>query len=712
MTPLNVAGKAQEQGRTGARFAELAQFLDKPWIRCVAILLLGFAARFPALQGQFLWDDGYLAQANPFIKSPLLIFETFRHNMLLESLSAHYRPVQTVSYMLDYVLWNTNPYGFHLSNVLWHVGSAILLYFLLTELFCAVGERWLRRSEDEPKSQQRGLGRLAFLVALLWLVHPVHSAAVDYVSGRADSLAFFFSCAAWLCYLRGRTITRASLRYACYTCAAAAGFLALCSRESAAMWALLFIVYLFTLEKKLSVRRKLLVLTACLAVVTTYAVIRHQATSGGARPAFSGSPAPIRATLMLRGLGDYGRLMIFPSSLHMERSLTDTCPIATNQLWRRAIADEYLSVLGLLTAGGLLFGATRKGKAQNLRAAGAGWFILTYLPISNLLDLNATVAEHWLYLPSVGFLLFVVGCALELPQRGRKFALVAAYCAVVALTARSFVRSTDWVDPETFYHRTFAAGGASVRVALNLGQIYASHGDYVKAEELCRKVLQLVPDYPIARNNLAVYLSRQGKQQEADEVLAAANKAAEQAKTDYPRTWIAALNMAHLRIGEHDTAGAIEILEKARAQYPGVWDLISAEAEALAETQQPEAALKLVQQFATQNRWHYAASLFEGTLRARLNETSEAEAALWHASWLDVHEVEALDRLAEMAVKAGRLDDARGLQQRAISRQPDQPRQYVLLAEILQKMGRTEQARETLTIAQSLVARGRSWVES
>ena len=95
---------------------------------------------------------------------------------------------------------------------------------------------------------------------------------------------------------------------------------------------------------------------------------------------------------------------------------------------------------------------------------------MAYLPTSNIVQLNATVAEHWLYLPSVGFLIFIFGCAFELPLRYRHVVATLAAVALVGLSVRSFVRSGDWADEETFYKRTFAAGGTSTRVAVNLGQ--------------------------------------------------------------------------------------------------------------------------------------------------------------------------------------------------------------------------------------------------
>src|SRR5437763_12664429 len=115
------------------------RFLAQTWARCLVLALAGISVHLPALQGQLVWDDGYLASGNPFIKSPLLILEAFRHYLFLDSYSPHYRPVQNISYMVDYLFWNTDPTGFHVSNIFWHVGSGILLYLLLDRLVRRLG---------------------------------------------------------------------------------------------------------------------------------------------------------------------------------------------------------------------------------------------------------------------------------------------------------------------------------------------------------------------------------------------------------------------------------------------------------------------------------------------------------------------------------------------------------------------------------------------
>src|ERR1043166_7842917 len=119
------------------------RYLRADWLRYTIVFVVGFLVRARGLTGQRIWDDQYLSLPNPFIKSPLLILESFRHYLFLESYSSHYRPVQNVSYLFDYFFWNTDPYGYHLTNVLLHAGSGVLLYFLLRKLSASL---WLRET--------------------------------------------------------------------------------------------------------------------------------------------------------------------------------------------------------------------------------------------------------------------------------------------------------------------------------------------------------------------------------------------------------------------------------------------------------------------------------------------------------------------------------------------------------------------------------------
>lgn len=670
---------------------------QRDWFRALIIGVAGVLVHAPALQGQRIWDDQYLSRDNPFMKSPLLILETFRHHLFLDSFSAHYRPVQNISFIFDYFFWNTDEFGFHLTNTLLHAGSGILLYFLLKYL---LGSFLFR---DRSIFVQRGVQRripwisnTAFLVAMLWVVHPVHSAAVDYISGRADSLAFFFAAGGWLLFLKAEVTSSRFVRVTVYGLASVSGLLALLSREIACIWIVLFVVHLLWIEKRISFRRRLGAIICCICLFVIYVGLRQLPEQRQTPAPQAGWSAPVRATLMARSLGDYARLMVVPWNLHMERTVVDPGTWRTNADWRNAIGIEYLSILGLVSIGVFIYGAAKSGPGQRIRIFGAAWFFTSYLPISNIAQLNATVAEHWLYLPSVGVLVFVAGCILDMPSHWRRWINCAATIAVIALGTRSFIRSTDWLNEETFYKRTLAAGGISGRVAVNLAQVYARSHNYAEAEKILRRVVQLSPDYPVGRNTLAALLNLEGKKSEAEALFASTVKMAPQARKDYPRTWGAALSLAQLRHEAKDDTAALKILEEARIDYPEVWDLICFEAEVLRLNQGPDAAIHLVEKFASGNWWHHGAALALGRLYTQKDDVRHAETELRLASWLDVHDAEALRRLALIRIGQSRLEEAVQIQRRAIARQPDQPSQYVLLSNILEKMGRNEEARAAL----------------
>lgn len=698
--PLVRPNPEPEQPRPSAlrrMLVSVRQICQLDWLRAVVIGLAGILVHAPALQGQRIWDDQYLSRDNPFIKSPLLILETFRHHLFLDSFSAHYRPVQNISFIFDYFFWNTDEFGFHLTNTLLHAGSGILLYFLLRHLLRSFLFRG-RSMSVQHRAHRRipWISNAAFVVAMLWIVHPVHSAAVDYISGRADSLAFFFAAGGWLLFLKAEVTSRRLVCMMVYGLSAASGLLALLSREIACVWIVLFVVHLLWIEKRILFRRRIITIICCIALFAIYAGLRQLPEQRQVASTQAGWSAPVRATLMARSLGDYARLMVFPKNLHMERTVVDPGTWRTNADWRNAIGIEYLSILGLISLGVLIYGAAKSGPGQRVRIFGASWFFASYLPISNIAQLNATVAEHWLYLPSVGILIFVAGCAIDMPVYWRKLISCAATIAVVGLGVRSFARSSDWLNEETFYKRTLASGGISGRVAVNLAQVYVRRHDYGEAEKLLRRVVQVAPDYPVGRNTLAALLNLEGKKSEAEALFASTAKMAPQARKDYPRTWGAALSLAQLRHEAKDDAAAIKILEGARADYPEVWDLICFEAEVFRLNQGPDAAIQLIEKFASDNWWHHGAVLALGHLYAQKDDARHAEAELRLASWLDVHDAEALRLLALIRISQSRFEEAAQIQRRAIARQPDQPSQYVLLSNILEKMGRTDEARAAL----------------
>jgi Flp pilus assembly protein TadD len=157
-----------------------------------------------------------------------------------------------------------------------------------------------------------------------------------------------------------------------------------------------------------------------------------------------------------------------------------------------------------------------------------------------------------------------------------------------------------------------------------------------------------------------------------------------------------------MRHNAHDYTSAIAILDRAQIYFPEVWELISMKSEILRETKGPDAALHLVEDFVRRNWWHHGAALALGRLYAQRDDVDLADAALQRASWLDVHDTDALKLIVQMRLRQNRLNEACQIQRRAVARQPDEPRQYILLSDILERMGRNNEAHAALAQASRL----------
>src|SRR2546428_3966720 len=153
----------------------------KRYLAVLLIIIAVFACYAPALKNGFVWDDTALILRDPLIRSWRLIPEGFNHFLFVDATASDfYRPLQRLSYTFDYAAFAFQPGGYHLVSIFWHALAAVALLFFADELLLAFGvEQRIRRW-------------VAFSAALIWTIHPVQSAAVVYVSGRADPMAAAF----------------------------------------------------------------------------------------------------------------------------------------------------------------------------------------------------------------------------------------------------------------------------------------------------------------------------------------------------------------------------------------------------------------------------------------------------------------------------------------------------------------------------------------
>jgi tetratricopeptide (TPR) repeat protein/uncharacterized membrane protein len=644
------------------------------------ILVACLLAYTPVLHGKFLWDDLYLVGGNPFFKSPRFLLEVFRHYLFLDSFSLYYRPVQNLSYIVDYAIWNRDEFGYHLSNILFHAASAFLLALVV--------RRSLKAMPVESASPHFK-DAAAFFIGLIWAVHPIHNAAVAYVAGRADAIAMMFALTGWLLFLNESTGWR---RVASLALAPACVLIALCAKEIAFIWIALFAVYLFGFERALPARSKLTAMASLLGVFGIYLWLRHLP---GPRVPQQGLVYPAladRVILMLRALGDYTSLIFYPGNLHMERAVWTAPSYRSFEVWQQNLRAEYLSLIGLATIAGFVFACWSRLPGRKIRVFGVSWFVLGFLPISNLFPLNAQVAEHWIYMASAGFLVMLAGFACAIPARCQRHLAAVLPLAVLALGVRTAIRAADWADPETFYRRTVAAGGFPERVNLNLADVCAAKGNLTEAEAILRKTVADFPSYPPARIQLGTNLLNQGRKDEAAQYLSFNSHTADMVAATTPQSWHAAINLASMEYAAHRPDAALALLDDSVRRYPNVWELIQYRAEILQATKGPAAALPDVASFATRNWWHFDSHLMLARILAAQGDYPGSLAGCAEAATLDIHSPAPYEQAAKTNILARQYPQALEAQTIAMERGDDQPAQYMLLAAILNEMHQPAQA--------------------
>jgi tetratricopeptide (TPR) repeat protein len=589
----------------------------------VLLIIAGvFASYAPALRDGFVWDDTALILRDPLIRSWRLIPEAFNHFLFVDATASDfYRPLQRLTYTLDYAAFAFRSGPYHAASILWHAAAAIALFVFAEEVLLAFG------------IEQRKRLWIAFLAVLVWAIHPVESAAVVYVSGRADPLAATFGFfGLYLFLLSLRAIGQRKLFF--LFGAGVALLLSALSKETGLIFLAIGIAF-FVLKKNWINMCKAAAVAAFVCAI--YFSLRS-AAEHIPPPALS-APAPslVRPIIVARAVAEYGGLILLPLHLHMDRDV-ETHPSGFNQASLSGAARRELqTLLGIVLIATVTYWMVRAHKRNPAAFACLLFAVISYLPISGIVALNASVAEHWIYLPSAFFFLAAaveVGAFLENrePPRRSTIKLGALLLFIVWLAflgARTFIRTFDWKDQRTFLEGTIVSGGDSARMLINLGDLELSEGKLEDAAVHLHAALQKKPEQPLAVINLAAVALKQNDFKAAREQL--------QRATKMPLVEAQAHEL--LAVLENKENGRVDLLRLGLAartgppnwsiekRYVKVLDESGATAQAIIELQ-----VCLRTQWYRAESWQLLSQLFAKTGREK-----EAAEALARANAYDVH---------------------------------------------------------------------------
>lgn len=447
-------------------------FLENKLFHFVLIIGLGLLIYFNCLQNPFLWDDDILVANNIYVRNPSKMINFFTQDIGKGGGAEFhfYRPFLMLTYSIDHLMWKLNTIGYHLTNVLLHIGVALTIYWLVSIIF-----------KDNL---------LSFLASIFFVAHPIHTEAVTYISGRADPLAAFFMLLSFVFFIKHITSINSSYLFISSVCYV----LALLSKEYTLILPLLIVLYYYRLgEKKKGFLKQLspMLVITFLYIILRITFLKHLLYRTGLITTTIWERVPGFFVALIK----YIMLLIVPVDLHMEYGL------GTFRFL------NIKTILGLSLFVILFYIAFLVRKKNKLISFSILWFFISLFPYSNLFPLNAYMAEHWLYLSSLGYFL-IISYSLNkiLRTKGlRSSGLLSVFLLLSFYSLLAIRQNFLWKSPITFYKRILEYSPFSFRVRNNLGKAYDDNKQYKEAAESYRKALELNPRYIEAYNNLALF---------------------------------------------------------------------------------------------------------------------------------------------------------------------------------------------------------------
>lgn len=439
-----------------------------PWLYLI-VSLAALLAYVNSIPNGFVFDDTLVIEYNSALRDPSRWISLFTNDYWgTQYKSGLYRPITLVTYALNHWLFGPGPLSFHAVNVLLHV-------IVSTLLAAYVARIWTLRA--------------ALLVGLLFAVHPVHTEAVAGVVGRAELLMVLFSLLAARAYVQN---TPTSLATSLFW-----GLCAMLSKEQAA----LLPVFLYVVDRARSApvkkRQRLLrnawfLLPLLLVVAAKWAALGSLVPEDGNR-FFGDLPAGIRALSMTKIFIFYAKLLFLPIQL-----CADYGYAAIGEI--HSLLDPYVfACCGLLGLFALLLWRLRRSSPLSFTVLTL--FLLSLLPISNIVQTGTNMGERLLYLPSVFFCVAIgVWASKELRSTA---ALLVVCLAFAALTIR---RNADWKNAETLFASAIRVAPGSSRSHANYALALFERGKRSEALREVNASLAIAPPSPSFANAIGAIL--------------------------------------------------------------------------------------------------------------------------------------------------------------------------------------------------------------
>lgn len=441
---------------SGAK-VDAARRLDRGTIfSVIAIVVISFICYLPSLNCGFVSDDffQYAYFYNVLRDNPAVILQNlFSCWMDLFLRELHYRPFLLVPHLLDCFIWNFNPVGYHVTNILIHAATSALVFLSAKKLLAF------------PSSKNNVL--MPFLAALLFATHPWHAEAVSWISGRVASYCTLLYVASFLAFLSFRE----SKRKLVYVLSLVLAFASMLSKEFGVTIPAVLMLFLVCDGISVSTARKTIIDAVKLTLpfwllVPLYCVMRYLAL-GTLIGGYAGLSEKLLASTFwfrMTNWGAYEKIFL-PVPMIMAQEMPWIAPVFAVL----CLAIGGTTVVNCLQkderatdAGSTSHEAPSNNKSGMLRLGVflTGWMLINFATVAWVWNITPSLSggRHF-YLVAVPLAILVV--LLAVPDfcknsiaKATRLAAVVSICAFCALsTFVTIVQHRFWSDSTIYSER-------------------------------------------------------------------------------------------------------------------------------------------------------------------------------------------------------------------------------------------------------------------
>ena len=505
------------------------------WVpRALLIAALTLFIYWPALNGDFVMDDGWYLTTNPHMHGWIGLWNFwFKPGSWVE-----YYPIQETVQWVQWQMWGKETLGYHLTNVALHIINALLVWHLLDKFRL----------------------KLAWLGGLIFAVHPVQVESVAWISELKNTLSlpfFLLAMCAWIDYDEHR------LRQD-YRKALLLFLVGMLCKITLASFPVIILLYAWWKRGRIAwsdgkAAVPFLVISLVLGLTTvwagkTYLMLGHAQPEiipmGGIASRFQGVGL-ITVVYLARFFLPADVLLVYPQ-------------------WRvnPASAVAYLPWILFLGVSYVLW-RTRRTWGRHV-VLGLGFFLITLAPFLGITPVSymtfTWVMDHLLYLPIIGLIGLVVAGLGDVQTRfptDRPYLRGACLIAIALMTLESRAFANLYVNEETLWSYILQRNPNVWLAHHDLGCNLMDKGEYEKALPHLEAVVRLNPTYGDGHYNLGIILGKLDRPDEAREEYRQALKLNPMDDKSY-------INLADNLLKEGNTAGAIQLYRQALELIPDV----------------------------------------------------------------------------------------------------------------------------------------------